>query len=391
LCLPPEKEAHLLDVQRIRGPAKRYNRFNFSATNMSGRRKRRAIEESSDNEDDNRAKKLDQNDSSAAVVTGSIPYTAAELVKTRLRERLQKSQAKAAEIKTKTPAGEEISKDSSKREDGASPQETVIPKKKKETPNSIPKKDSDNRTDKPSSSLLAMMKHAPPPPSSVAENSGNHRSKNTPANHSMSYARPNRPPYTSRGPPASSAKSVHQTTPPREVTLSTPTSRPPNQGGSGTGHGQTQGVPPLPQRTPTTTPVTSHPPLQPLKPQRDVKLEQMVWDTLHQLCQEKIKDLPVGDNDKQGTTPAFEVTPTSSSASSSTTKKRPPIDLTGSILKLKQTLHQHPIMLTDLEESLDFFDLDDEGCIVLQPVIPMFPEDFPADSQQREWPLSVST
>jgi hypothetical protein len=43
------------------------------------------------------------------------------------------------------------------------------------------------------------------------------------------------------------------------------------------------------------------------------------------------------------------------------------------------------------EEHLDFFDTDDHGFIVLQPKIPMFPEDFTSSMEPKAWPLSVST
>ena len=37
-------------------------------------------------------------------------------------------------------------------------------------------------------------------------------------------------------------------------------------------------------------------------------------------------------------------------------------------------------------KDYDWFDLDDSGNIVLQPKIPIFPEDFPPG--KKEWPLS---
>jgi hypothetical protein len=415
---------------------------------MSGRRKRRAIQESSEDEDDNPAERLDHNEANdAASLTQEVPavevvaVTAAEMVKSRLRERLQKSQAKAAASETKkkkSSVGDEASKVSSKRgeeQDGATKQqhqqETTIPKKKKEVPvASIPKKDSDNNnniTNQPSSSLLAMMKQVPPPPMTAVESLGNYRSnkKNTttstttPSNHVTPYAgRPNRPPNprgsvaaTAAAPPPVSTRSTHNKnkTPRENVLPVTIIARPPghdlsNSAGS-TAVGGTTG-PGQGQRTIINmTPITSHPPPQPPRLQRNMKLEQMVWDTLQQICQEKIKDLfVVGDDHEQPQSNNNNNTPTATttttlSLSSTNKTKRPVIDLTGSILKLKQTIHQHPIMMLTSEmgggggggkeEELDFFDVDDEGCIVLQPVIPMFPEDFPADSQPKTWPLSV--
>jgi hypothetical protein len=338
---------------------------------MSGRRKRRTIEEEEESNEE-----AETPTSANAIESNTL--SAADAVKTRLRERLERSQAKAAASKkSKTEGGaDDGGKNSPKGDTSPKNQGTVIPKKKKEAPSAIPKKDTDG-TNKPTSSLLSMMKQAPPPPAAHTTAATDMSNKPRPAypsgNYNTPYSRTNRPPHhphpsNPRGFPQRPADANAPL--PREIVM------PGSTGDSGPVQTLNQAY---------STPAASRPPPQPNKPQRNAKLEQMVWDTLHEVCQDRIKDLPVGPNVTEPSTPTFD--PSSS-------KKRQGVDMSGSILKQKQTMHQHPVVMlqttTDAEEDLDFFDLDDDGCIVVQPIIPMFPEDFPNDAKTKTWPLSVS-
>lgn len=83
------------------------------------------------------------------------------------------------------------------------------------------------------------------------------------------------------------------------------------------------------------------------------KVEDTLWNSLADVC----SDL----TDSQ----SFQIRDKSSGSSGGL------IDLSGSMLERKK---------------YDFFDLDENDYIVLQPKIPIFPEDFPAN--KKEWPLS---
>ncbi|KAG7341467.1 hypothetical protein IV203_023419 [Nitzschia inconspicua] len=344
---------------------------------MSGGRKRRSIQEDSEEDDDEMASPM-----KTAAPEESNPLSAAALMKNRLRERLERSEAKAAANK-KRKSDDDDGKNNDSANDEVGSKVNAIPKKKKEPTAVIPKKDPESGSNKPSSSLLAMMKQAPPPPSAAADSSTANRSKLPPGNHNTSFSRPNRPPHQHpsqslpRGRPSyQSNRGAENYHPPRDI--ATPVV--PSSGLSNSGPGKGP-----PQNT-VAAPVGSHPSPQPPRPKRNAKLEQMVWDTLHEVCQDQIKDFPVGfnnDTDKASSIPTFEAP--------STNKRRQGVDMSGSILRMKQSSTQHSVIIlpsTEAEEDLDFFDLDNEGCIVVQPVIPMFPEDFPNDSEQKSWPLS---
>ena len=71
-------------------------------------------------------------------------------------------------------------------------------------------------------------------------------------------------------------------------------------------------------------------------------------------------------------------------------------DLFASFLRHKDLNQTSDTNVTNIDSSetkslqYDFFDVDERtGTIILQPKIPIFPEDFPAGGK-REWPLSVS-
>lgn len=95
-------------------------------------------------------------------------------------------------------------------------------------------------------------------------------------------------------------------------------------------------------------------------------LRQLVWDGLKDLCKDTFAKPP----------------------------ERNGVDLFASFLRhkdLKPTTTKSGNGSTDAKSNLryDFFDTDDTtGDIVLQPKIPIFPEEFPQGT--REWPLSVS-
>jgi hypothetical protein len=109
----------------------------------------------------------------------------------------------------------------------------------------------------------------------------------------------------------------------------------------------------------TRSPIASPKPdtIQPLKirpteaSKKSISLTVQIWDSLHDLCTQ------LAHEDKDSKFRLF--------SSSSI------VDLSGSLLKHRE---------------YDFFDVDKNGAIVVQPKVPIFPEDFPPG--KPEWPLS---
>jgi hypothetical protein len=320
---------------------------------MSG--KRRVINDSDDDSDDKAHDGASPLKSSPAVFD----------VKSQLKKRLEQTQARAAASKKRRLDQEqEKEKQQSKLSEEQSTEKIIIPKKTKNV-------DASTASSSSAPSLLSAMKQNP------TDSKGNSKFS---APTSMAVIPGSRAGSPSTRPVASSAVS----------------NNPPTQGHNASLHGNhpykdrqsdrtfDRMQPPRsstpiihqqqqePQQPPPSTLRASNETKPPIP--RNIKLEQMIWDSLDVLCQSHSKDLSSGPI----------AHPSLYSTSSQDESSNPTIDMSASLIRSKQS--QNPI---ENDENLDFFDLDDQGYIVMQPTIPMFPEDFPVDSEQKTWPLSV--
>ena len=309
--------------------------------------------------------------------------TAANLVKNRLKLRLEQSQARsAASKKRKLEQDEKGSNNKTEQEDttATTTKEIAIPKKKLSNNithggTSIPKKtDNKNDTSGEKPSLLSAMQKSlggPPGRSQQQQQQQQHQLYQHPKRPRSPIRRPQ---YAAGGPssPPRTYQQLQQQQHNDRIPLEVNIMQSPGYSATPSGTGLTPNPNPP---TPSEQQKQQQQQQQQQQTPKSVKLQDMVWNTLEELCQTQIQDLGTQNS---FTSMSYQDDWRGGGGDASY------IDMSGSLLRNKRSQKKSE------GEDYDFFDLDNEGRIVVEPKVPMFPEDFTSTSKVKQWPLSVS-
>jgi hypothetical protein len=353
---------------------------------MPTTRSRRSITDSNDQKEDGVS--TDGKDSTQQ----DDADTAANLVKNRLKQRLEQSQARAAASKKRKLEQEEKgSNNKTGQEDTTTTTKTIAIPKKKPSNNtavqggtSIPKK-TDNKNDITSGdkpSLLSAMQKSMGGPSGWSQQQQQQQQQQQLYQHPKRPWSPVRRPQYAAGGPSSPPRThqqqqqynqQHNDRIPLEVNA---IQSPGYSAITPSGGGLTSN--PNPPTTSEQQQQQQQQQQQKQQQQRQTpkssKLQDMVWNTLEELCQTQIQEL---GTQHPFTSATYQDDYRGGGGESSE------VDMAGSILRNKRLQKNRE------GEDYDFFDLDGEGRIVVEPKVPMFPEEFTNASKVKRWPLSV--